>query len=157
MPLVNSKFLQGVLPDCEYKPSYTIKGIPLARYQGLNYVCICMFLFWRWFWGSKVKVAVTSQNTFVALWTRCLRNPSREFFLLSNLVQTLTQRLTDQISVVKGHGHRDLIWQGISLWGQWPIFWGFQGRQWVSRPRLSPFGSSVFKVQLVYFITWFNK
>ncbi|XP_034444032.1 beta-1,4-N-acetylgalactosaminyltransferase 3-like [Hippoglossus hippoglossus] len=38
VPLTNSKFLQDVLPDCEYKPSYTIKGVHLGRYQGLNYV-----------------------------------------------------------------------------------------------------------------------
>ncbi|XP_069384787.1 beta-1,4-N-acetylgalactosaminyltransferase 3-like [Paralichthys olivaceus] len=38
VPLINSKFLQDVLPVCDYKPSYTIKGIHLDRYQGLNYV-----------------------------------------------------------------------------------------------------------------------
>ncbi|XP_062245305.1 beta-1,4-N-acetylgalactosaminyltransferase 3-like isoform X1 [Platichthys flesus] len=35
VPLINSKFLQDVLPDCEYKP---IKGRHLGRHQGLNYV-----------------------------------------------------------------------------------------------------------------------
>ncbi|XP_030587121.1 beta-1,4-N-acetylgalactosaminyltransferase 3 isoform X2 [Archocentrus centrarchus] len=36
--MLNSKFLQGVLPDCTYKPSYTIKDLPLHRYQGLQFV-----------------------------------------------------------------------------------------------------------------------
>uniref|UniRef100_A0A669AX89 Beta-1,4-N-acetylgalactosaminyltransferase n=1 Tax=Oreochromis niloticus TaxID=8128 RepID=A0A669AX89_ORENI len=36
--MLNSKFLQGVLPDCSYKPSYTIKDFPLLRYQGLQFV-----------------------------------------------------------------------------------------------------------------------
>ncbi|XP_071356501.1 beta-1,4-N-acetylgalactosaminyltransferase 3 [Trachinotus anak] len=38
VPLINSKFLQGILPDCSYKPSYTIKDFPLARYQGLQFI-----------------------------------------------------------------------------------------------------------------------
>ncbi|KAM7003488.1 beta-1,4-N-acetylgalactosaminyltransferase 3 [Tautogolabrus adspersus] len=38
VPLMNSKFLQGVLPDCSYNPSYTIKDFPLMRYQGLQFV-----------------------------------------------------------------------------------------------------------------------
>uniref|UniRef100_A0A3Q3M3H2 Beta-1,4-N-acetylgalactosaminyltransferase n=1 Tax=Mastacembelus armatus TaxID=205130 RepID=A0A3Q3M3H2_9TELE len=38
VPLLNSNFLQGLLPDCSYKPSYTIKDFPLLRYQGLQFV-----------------------------------------------------------------------------------------------------------------------
>ncbi|MEQ2299421.1 hypothetical protein AMECASPLE_014976, partial [Ameca splendens] len=36
--LINRKFLQGVLPDCTYSPTYTIKDFPLSRYQGLQFV-----------------------------------------------------------------------------------------------------------------------
>ncbi|KAM6936925.1 beta-1,4-N-acetylgalactosaminyltransferase 3 [Xenentodon cancila] len=36
--LINSKFLRGVLPDCLYQPTYTIKDFPLLRYQGLQFV-----------------------------------------------------------------------------------------------------------------------
>ncbi|XP_022047605.2 beta-1,4-N-acetylgalactosaminyltransferase 3 [Acanthochromis polyacanthus] len=38
VPLINNKFLQGILPDCSYNPSYTIKDYPLLRYQGLQFV-----------------------------------------------------------------------------------------------------------------------
>uniref|UniRef100_A0A7N6BX16 Beta-1,4-N-acetylgalactosaminyltransferase n=1 Tax=Anabas testudineus TaxID=64144 RepID=A0A7N6BX16_ANATE len=38
VPFINSKFLQRVLPDCSYQPSYTIKDFPLVRYQGLQFV-----------------------------------------------------------------------------------------------------------------------
>uniref|UniRef100_A0A3B5MUM0 Hexosyltransferase n=1 Tax=Xiphophorus couchianus TaxID=32473 RepID=A0A3B5MUM0_9TELE len=36
--LINSKYLQGILPDCTYNPTYTIKDFPLLRYQGLQFV-----------------------------------------------------------------------------------------------------------------------
>uniref|UniRef100_A0A672ILD3 Beta-1,4-N-acetylgalactosaminyltransferase n=1 Tax=Salarias fasciatus TaxID=181472 RepID=A0A672ILD3_SALFA len=35
---LSKKFLEGVLPDCSYKPSYTIKDYPLSRYQGLQFI-----------------------------------------------------------------------------------------------------------------------
>ncbi|XP_043980575.1 beta-1,4-N-acetylgalactosaminyltransferase 3 [Gambusia affinis] len=36
--LINSKFLQSILPDCTYNPTYKIKDFPLLRYQGLQFV-----------------------------------------------------------------------------------------------------------------------
>ncbi|KAL0968345.1 hypothetical protein UPYG_G00265670 [Umbra pygmaea] len=38
IPALDSRYLQGVLPDCSYNPSYNIKGFPLHRYQGLEFV-----------------------------------------------------------------------------------------------------------------------
>ncbi|KAM9807442.1 beta-1,4-N-acetylgalactosaminyltransferase 3 [Neosynchiropus ocellatus] len=38
VPLVNKRYLQGILPQCSYQPSYTIKDYPLRRYQGLEFV-----------------------------------------------------------------------------------------------------------------------
>ncbi|KAL6106818.1 b4galnt3 [Pungitius sinensis] len=38
VPLLNSTFLEDVLPNCFYKPSYTFKDFPLLRYQGLQSV-----------------------------------------------------------------------------------------------------------------------
>ncbi|KAK1784987.1 hypothetical protein P4O66_018422 [Electrophorus voltai] len=38
IPLLDSTYLLGVLPECAYKPSYIIKDFPLLRYQGLQFV-----------------------------------------------------------------------------------------------------------------------
>uniref|UniRef100_A0A672PWA7 Beta-1,4-N-acetylgalactosaminyltransferase n=1 Tax=Sinocyclocheilus grahami TaxID=75366 RepID=A0A672PWA7_SINGR len=38
VPLLDRARLQGVLPECIYNPSYIIKGYPLIRYQGLQFV-----------------------------------------------------------------------------------------------------------------------
>lgn len=38
VPLLDRMRLHGVLPECSYNPSYIIKGYPLVRYQGLQFV-----------------------------------------------------------------------------------------------------------------------
>ncbi|KAJ0069438.1 hypothetical protein NL108_006062, partial [Boleophthalmus pectinirostris] len=68
VPMVNVSVVSGLLPDCEYNPSYTLKGQRLGRYQGLNYVLIKYNML-------LLKIKGTNH---LCLFPTCISDPSRE-------------------------------------------------------------------------------
>nr|XP_023670979.1 beta-1,4-N-acetylgalactosaminyltransferase 3-like [Paramormyrops kingsleyae] len=42
VPLMSASNLRGILPVCPYSPTYLIKGYPLQRYQGIEFVSMTL-------------------------------------------------------------------------------------------------------------------